>query len=462
MNIKQQNSLQFRLTKQLTMIVVLFWIVGAGFGAYTVHHEMEEGADTALVETSRRTATLVLDYLQNHQVPGEVLIMPEPAFEIVLEEDDDDDDAIGDFMLYQLRNADGDVLLRSQNASVEPFDAPLEPGFSDANNMRVYTSATNDGGLFMQVAETTGHRNEAILETVLSQFTPLIFLIPVTILAIIYGVSRALTPVRQVRDEIETRGEGNLKPIEQDEAIEEISTIVTAVNRLMSKLEAALSVERTFTANSAHELRTPIAAALAQTQRLVLELPEDHEGRKRASQTEASLKRLSRLSEKLLQLARAEAGVGTSPTGENQKLGATLGLVIDDLKRASVGSGLISFDPSTADALEANIDHDAFAICVRNLIENALKHGGEDEPVEITIIGSDTIRVSNGGAPVSPEDLSELKARFKRSNSKADGSGLGLAIVEAIVRNTNGELGLFSPRPGKPDGFVAELKLHQS
>lgn len=479
MKLKAQNSLQFTLTKRLTVIVALFWIVGAGFAAYTASHEMEEGADTALVETSRRVATLVLDYMMNHQVPGEILVMPEPRFAALHDSDDDADDGdhdddhdgdddFDDFMQYQLRDANGDVLLRSQNAPDSPFDAPLKPGFSDGDDQRVYTSMTADGALFMQVAEPTEHRNEAILETVVSQFTPLIFLIPVTILAVVYGVSRGLGPVRHVRDEIEARGEGNLAPITQEDPIEEISTIVAAVNSLMAKLEAALSAERSFTANSAHELRTPIAAALAQTQRLLLELPEDHQARKRAVQTEASLKRLSRLSEKLLQLARAEAGVGTSPTGENQNLGPTLGLVIDDLKRADVGSGLINFDPQTAETLKANIDLDAFAICIRNLIENALKHGGDAEPVEITIIGDDTIRVSNSGAAVSPDnlndlnDLNDLKARFKRSNSKADGSGLGLAIVEAIVRNTKGELTLHSPRPDRDDGFMAELRLHQS
>jgi two-component system OmpR family sensor kinase len=465
MKIRAQNSLQFILTKRLTVIVAVFWVIGAAFAAYTARHEMEEGADTALIETSRRASTLVIDYLENHQDEGEIVVLPEPGFDVELGDDsdyDEDFDDFDDFMQYQLRNADGEVLLRSQNAPETPFDTPLKPGFSNGDEVRVYTSVTGNGDMFMQVAEPTEHRNEAIIETVVSQFTPLIFLIPVTILAVVYSVTHALAPVRHVRNEIETRGEGNLTPIAQDDPIEEISTIVTAVNRLMAKLEAALSVERSFTANSAHELRTPIAVALAQTQRLLAELPAGHAARKRAIQTEEALKRLSRLAEKLLQLARAESSGGFSPTGHNQDLGPTLNLVIEDIRRAGMEGADIRFETDNLATLSANIDLDAFAICMRNLIENALKYGGDEEPVDIRVIEGHIVQVANGGAPVSPDELDQLTTRFKRSSSKADGSGLGLAIVEAIARNTKAELKLYSPRPDHADGFMAELRLYQS
>ena len=211
MKIRAQNSLQFILTKRLTLIVAVFWVIGALFAAYTARHEMEEGADTALVETSRRTSTLIIDYLENHQGTGGIVVLPEPGFDAVHDDDDDSDhddhdgdfDDFDDFMQYQLRDAKGDVLLRSQNAPETQFDAPLEPGFSSGDEVRVYTSEIGNGDLFMQVAEPTEHRNEAIIETMVSQFTPLIFLIPVTILAVVYSVTRALGPVRRVRNEID-------------------------------------------------------------------------------------------------------------------------------------------------------------------------------------------------------------------------------------------------------------------
>ncbi len=89
-------------------------------------------------------------------------------------------------------------------------------------------------------------------------------------------------------------GSGDLSPVTVNDLPSEVSPIAQAVNRLMDKLKRALEAERSFTANSAHELRTPIAAALAQTQRLIAET-QDKAARDRGEQIEAALHRLSRL-----------------------------------------------------------------------------------------------------------------------------------------------------------------------
>jgi len=460
------RSLQAILTRRLTLTVGVFWLAGSVLAAMTMYHEMQEAFDNSLVTTAYRYAPLIDEYLKDHKGGSPQEVLPSPAMGEILTDDHGDgdgDEELGeDYLMYHVRDGGGRLLLRSFNAEEEPFEAPLVEGFYNEEDFRIYSAVLMGGQRVIQVAEPLEHRREALMESVLAQFLPIALLIPVVIIQLIVVLRGGLKPIKRVRDEIEERGEGNLQPLEQDEAPEEISTIVTAVNRLMAKLEAALSVERSFTANSAHELRTPIAVALAQTQRLLAELPAGHAARKRAVQTEEALKRLSRLSEKLLQLARAESSGGFSPTGHNQDLGPTLNLVIKDLKRAGMEGAHIRFDADNLATLSANIDLDAFAICMRNLIENALKYGGDEEPVDIRVIEDHIVQVSNGGAPVSSAELSQLTTRFKRSSNKADGSGLGLAIVEAIARNTKAELKLYSPRPDHAEGFMVELRLHRS
>ena len=113
--------------------------------------------------------------------------------------------------------------------------------------------------------------------------------------------------VEHLRDQIEARGGGDLSPGSATDLPIEISPIAKAVNLSMDRLRHVLDAERSFAANSAHELRTPVAAALAQTQRLIAEAPAGPLT-KRAVKIEASLHHLTKLSAKLLQLAKAEGG----------------------------------------------------------------------------------------------------------------------------------------------------------
>ena len=107
----------------------------------------------------------------------------------------------------------------------------------------------------------------------------------------------------------------------------------------------------------------------------------------------------------------------------------------------------------------SDLDPDAFGILCRNLLENALRHGAEAAPVEVTLKSDGQLVVSNDG-PVLPGDaLDRLTARFERAGAITDGSGLGLAIVAAIADRTGSQLVLESPRPGAASGFKASVRL---
>ncbi len=96
----------------------------------------------------------------------------------------------------------------------------------------------------------------------------------------------------------------------------------------------------------------------------------------------------------------------------------------------------------------SDIDPDAFGILCRNLVENALRHGAEDAPVDVTLTGDGQLIVANDGPVVPRDTLDRLTARFERASASTDGSGLGLAIVAAIADRIGSQLILESPRPG--------------
>ena len=247
---------------------------------------------------------------------------------------------------------------------------------------------------------------------------------------------------------------GDLSPISVARLPAEIDPLADAVNHLLERLRKALEAERSFTANSAHELRTPLAATLAQIQRLRQEAPEGPL-RVRAAKIEHALRELARLSEKLMQLAKAEGGGLLSEAP--QDLIPLLAHGVDEWNRSS-GQRIRLQLPSEGSVYCA-IDPDAFGILLRNLIENALKYGAADQPVDVSLTDDALLRVVNGGPAVPAPVLQRLTERFVRGSSEASGSGLGLAIAKTIVHGVKAHMTLASPATGRDDGFEVNVQF---
>jgi two-component system OmpR family sensor kinase len=178
----------------------------------------------------------------------------------------------------------------------------------------------------------------------------------------------------------------------------------------------------------------------------------------RAADIEVTLKRLTRLSERLMQLARAEGG--RLRLDQASDLRAVARIVIEDIRRTVAPGRILLALPDGP--VMSDLDPDAFGILCRNLVENALRHGSKNDPVDVALAANGVLSVSNEGPVVGPETLDRLTARFERAGSDTDGSGLGLAIVAAIAARIGSQLVLTSPRPGQESGFEATLGLPTS
>ncbi|MGJ4906355.1 ATP-binding protein [Bradyrhizobium sp. HKCCYLS2033] len=437
---KGPRSLQWQISLWLGLGVALLWIVAAVVTGQRLRHEMNEVFDSALEETAQR-------------------ILPLAVLEILGREADGTSQRIAtlrqhdEYFTYVVRDDRGTVLLRSHGADDAIFPPFSRMGFVDTPTHRIYFDTAVRGTMTIAVAELLTHRREVANQALLGLAWPLGLLIPLSLLAV-WGVVRvSMTPVRRLRGDIEARGTGDLSPVPAAGLPSEIGPIADAVNGLLEKLRRALEAERSFTANSAHELRTPVAAALAQTQRLIAET-RDTAARTRAQQIEVALRRLSQLSEKLMQLAKAEGG--RLQGKETTDIASVLKLVIGEIMRDPAAAGRLAVNIPATPVL-FDIDTDAFAILARNLIENGLKHGASHAPVVVTLSNTGVLTVTNEGTAVPPELLERLSRPFERGSTDADGSGLGLAIAKAIASGVGAELVLTSPLPGAQGGFQARF-----
>ncbi len=441
------RSITRRLIITLVIGITFFWCL-AGIGSnYVFTEELNETFDLALKETAERLLPLAIDDLGDHDDDG-------PARQLA-------PSLLGrvEYLNYQISDQNGRVLLHTADSADLPPDvysgAPRR-GFRTVEDYRTYSETDDTTGLTLTLAEITSHRSEAIADSTRTLFWPLLPLLPLSVIGIWLIVRQTLMPVHRLSAQIAARDGGNLEPLDVSDQPRELRPIAEATARLLERLRAALDAERAFAANSAHELRTPLAGALAQTQRLIAEIGTAP-GAARAREIEQALRRLSDLSEKLLQISRMETGLGASEAAVD--LLPALDLVVQDFRSVVRSPELIHYQRPSPGQLTARMDLDAFAIVMRNLLENAIKHGKPDTPIDIASGSDGSLSVGNESALIPSDQLQQLSQRFARGSTEAAGSGLGLSIVETIMRQSGGELSLRSPRAGRADGFEVILKL---
>lgn len=438
------RSLQARLGLSLGILLTVLWVVAASVTAVTLRHEMDEVFDSALQETAQR-------------------LLPLAVVDIIGRDDDGITQRLGairdhdEFFTYIVRDTQGRILLQSHAADPAVFPAYDGPGFRQTATHRLFNDDALQGSINITIAEPLEHRASVAREIQMGLGLPLLIVIPVALLTIILAVRASFGSLRRFRERLELRDARDLSPVPAGDVPSEIAPMAATLNRLLERLKGAFEAERNFAANAAHELRTPLAGAIAQAQRLQSETG-DPAAAARAADIETTLKRLTRLSERLMQLARAEGG--RLRLDQTSDLRAVARIVIEDIERTTAPDRIVLTLPDGP--VMSDLDPDAFGILCRNLVENALRHGSEANPVEVALAANGLLSVSNEGPVVDPQTLARLTARFERAGADTDGSGLGLAIVAAIAERIGSQLVLKSPRPGWETGFEASLRLPKS
>lgn len=435
------RSLQLRLGLILGLSLSLLWLAAASITTVTLRQEMNEVFDAALQETAER-------------------LLPLAVVEIIGREDQGITQRLGAiradevFFSYVVRDAEGQILLQSHGTDAAIFPPYDGRGFRETATHRLFNDAAVQDSIRISVAEPLHHRATVARDIQMGLVLPLLAVLPLTFLAIFLALGTSLAPLRRFREQLAARSPRDLSPVPTRDLPSEIAPLALTLNSLLNRLQAAFDAERGFASNAAHELRTPLAGAIAQAQRLQAETA-DPAAAARAADIEATLKRLTRLSERLMQLARAEGGRLIVDRAYDLRM--VMQMIVDDMRRTEGKARIMLALPDQP--VMSVIDPDALGILCRNLIENGLRHGAEAAPVEVTLSAAGQLHVSNAGVNLPQATLSRLTRRFERASSGTSGSGLGLAIVAAIADRIGGQLELASPRSDGRAGFEASVSL---
>lgn len=367
---------------------------------------------------------------------------------------------------FQVWTRDGRSVLRSSNSPIEPwaplsFDQPEAFHGVEVNGVewRVYTINDASGRLQVQVGKSQPQLL-SLIKLWLGYSIGTILLL----MALLAGVTWAIicwsvAPVQAAREAIEKRDPLDLKPLEVHDLPTEVKPLVEAFNAQLLRLESALQGERRFLADAAHELRTPLAALMAQAQ-LVKSATTLEESHASLAPLISGIERTARLTEQLLDLARLDAiehPGGRPPV----PLHEIVSLVVRDYDAtAQAANQRLQL---RAEPCHAHVDVDSIGVLLRNLIDNALRYAGPGARVEVVCREQElqdgqrsvALCVRDDGPGVAKAEHGRIFDRFYRvPGTPGRGSGIGLSLVARIANLHQASLEVGSGLEGRGFGIT--------
>lgn len=339
---------------------------------------------------------------------------------------------------FAIFGSDGRLLTRSRHGP-----ETLPPGLPGYANIRYrdetwrrLLAVSRNGDYHIWVAQSVRVRDREALEIATHTVLPLGLFFPVLLGLIYFSVRRGLKPLDDIAGEMSIRSLDNLEAVIVARAPLEVQPLVEALNHLLSRLGMAIDHERRFTADAAHELRTPLAAIRVQAQ-VALASTDSEQHRHALHQVLAGTQRATRLVEQLLRLARLDP-IARLPEPCPVDLVAVAANIHTETTAAipeRVEDLVLEVSP---DAIVVPGDPDLLAVALRNLVDNAIKYTEAGCRIalytRIDETGGVSLGVRDAGAGVSQEDLPRLVERFYRGKDAiTEGCGLGLAIVRRIA-----------------------------
>jgi two-component system sensor histidine kinase QseC len=416
------HSLQTRLLALVLGLVALVWIGTAVTTWFDARHELDELLDSHLAQ-----AAAILVAQQVHE--------------------GDDDQGVDAPLLHRYASRvafqvfhDGQLVLRSAGAPATPIvgaQRSLRSGFAtvqiDGSAWRVFATHGAERDVQVYVGEQASSRDSILWAVLRSTLWPMLVALPLLGLAAWWAVYSGMAPLRRLGRTLAQRQAQALEPVALDGAPAEMVPMIAALNGLFGRIGNLLEAERRFTADAAHELRTPIAAIRAQAQVALLE-SDDALRRGALGKTLQGCDRAARLVDQLLTLSRLET-IGP-PAMEVVDLGAIARQVVSEVApKAMARHQSTDFDAAPQCRIEGA--ETLLAALVRNLVDNAVRYSPASARIAIRVERLDgrvVLTVEDSGPGLSDPQLARLGERFFRvAGNDESGSGLGWSIVQRIA-----------------------------
>jgi len=433
-----RTSLRRRLMLTLLLITAVIWLFSAWLNIRDTHHEATELFDAQMAQTARTLLSVAghelveLTDAQRYKGPAHIHFIGDTRFNASGHKYEHK-------LAYQLwQEPEHILLLRSFNA---PDDALSEQAAGYSTVMikdepwRVFSLLDKETGFQVQMGEAMAIRDELTHKVLLRTGLPILVGLPLLALLILLAINRNLRPLRQLADTVSRRSPSSLEAVDGRNAPCEITPLVDALNRLFLRLSRAFENERRFTADAAHELRTPLAALKIQAQ-VAKRSNNDHERDQALDKMLAGVERATHLVEQLLTLARVDPESGQA--------------LLDEIRLDQLCENMLADVSPKAAAKEIELELDVdgvtnvtgiregLEILLRNLLDNAIRYTPNGGKVSVRLEqckdNGIELHVGDNGPGIPESERERIFDRFYRlAGQNTEGSGLGLSIVQRVA-----------------------------
>jgi two-component system, OmpR family, sensor histidine kinase TctE len=398
-----------------------------------------------------------------HSSAGLAVDLPYSALEIVgLARDDR--------VFYAVSSPSNNVLTGTENLSFPEVYAPsAEPVFYDADfqgtTLRLVVQArrvqTPEGRQWVsvQIGHTRMARDAQAQELFISGMSGIAVLSMIGLVFVWLAIGYALRPLASIESDLRSRDLSDFSPIALDPPLE-VGSFISSINSYMSRLASARSLTETFIADVAHQTRTSLAALKGQIM-LASDARDEPELRNRLLRVEQQVDKTVRLTNQLLSQAMVSHRADNEPL-QSLRLEVLVRELLTEMVRDSALRNMeISFEKDIPSEYGDSVKGDPVSLreAIRNLIDNAVRHGPTDNQIEVSLVSNETgivLSVGDGGPGIAEDQHNFVLGRFQSLDKATAGSGLGLPIVEQVANSHQATLTLGQSRFG---GLQASLRF---
>lgn len=447
-------SLRRQLLAWLLLPQLVLWLVGGVLAYRVALTYAEKTIDQSLSRSVRSLARQVKPF-------GSGLLVDFPkAAQDIIEEDPKDR------VSYMVSSPPGSFLLGNgrlpsppEGTEIPPNEPVLYNVVMDGKPMRLASIDLSFGEgmtqqrMRVQVAKSLAVQQRIARELVQDMLFPLLLLGAVLSFLVYAGVRRGLVPLQRLEAQLAHRTAASLSPIEMTQAPQEVHSLANAVNQLLTTLRRSLSQEKRFLNDAAHQLRTPLAGLISQTE-LAMQETDPQALQQRLLKVHTGAQRSAHLVHQLLSLARTEADVILLPVDA----AALAREVAREWTPRAVAAG-VDLGYEGEDSLIVPADKLLLREVLSNLIDNALRYAGQETQVTLRARsqeGQCMLEVEDDGPGLTDAELERVFERFWRASALPGGCGLGLAIVAEIAQRHGGTA---TAHHARPHGLLIRLAL---